>query len=335
MEIDKIAIHVMPEKFRGTLRLHQADSKKTGLMILLAGISLMILFVGFFYYFFIYSKNNGDLQTHNNTSQVVAPVKIINKKPSEIDNNPVIVTENRTEDNMPTETADVGIATGTKENVPIVDDIREDLAGTTTVISEIAATSSPIATTTAEIVIITAVDTDGDGLYDSEEKIFGTKSDMRDTDEDGYDDGAEIKNGFNPAGTGKFEESINFSKYINSKYNYLFLYPLSLKIDSVGEGESLIINLEGTAHIQIVAQENTNNLNLEDWYKKQFATDQINAEQYLYTDKWDVIKTEEGLTYYMKDKNFPKILILNYSATPVNNNYPNVMDMIFNSLEVL
>lgn len=50
----------------------------------------------------------------------------------------------------------------------------------------------------------TKKDTDGDGLTDREEvKVFGTDPLNPDTDGDGYSDGAEVKNGYNPKGTGK------------------------------------------------------------------------------------------------------------------------------------
>lgn len=42
------------------------------------------------------------------------------------------------------------------------------------------------------------IDSDQDGLSDSEEKLYGTNPKNSDTDGDGYSDGAEIKSGYNP-----------------------------------------------------------------------------------------------------------------------------------------
>ena len=42
------------------------------------------------------------------------------------------------------------------------------------------------------------LDSDQDGLTDSEEKIYGTDPQKSDTDSDGYSDGAEVKSGYNP-----------------------------------------------------------------------------------------------------------------------------------------
>lgn len=47
-------------------------------------------------------------------------------------------------------------------------------------------------------------DTDGDGLTYREEKQYGTDPENPDTDADGYPDGEEVKNGYNPLGTGKW-----------------------------------------------------------------------------------------------------------------------------------
>lgn len=47
------------------------------------------------------------------------------------------------------------------------------------------------------------IDEDDDGLYDSLEQFYGTTVGTIDTDGDGYSDGEEVKNGYNPAGEGR------------------------------------------------------------------------------------------------------------------------------------
>jgi hypothetical protein len=54
---------------------------------------------------------------------------------------------------------------------------------------------------------IDSIDSDGDGLFDREEvHVYKTNPLIDDTDKDGYSDGEEVKNGYNPIGTGKLFE---------------------------------------------------------------------------------------------------------------------------------
>ncbi|MBI5466338.1 MAG: hypothetical protein HY974_03550 [Candidatus Kerfeldbacteria bacterium] len=50
-------------------------------------------------------------------------------------------------------------------------------------------------------------DTDGDGLFDREEvKVYSTDPLKADTDGDGFSDGTEVQNGYNPKGSGRLLE---------------------------------------------------------------------------------------------------------------------------------
>jgi hypothetical protein len=49
-----------------------------------------------------------------------------------------------------------------------------------------------------------AADSDGDGLFDAEERMYGTDPKTKDTDKDGYSDMEELSKGYNPAGTGMY-----------------------------------------------------------------------------------------------------------------------------------
>jgi hypothetical protein len=48
-----------------------------------------------------------------------------------------------------------------------------------------------------------AMDSDADGLLDSEEVQYGTDPEDADSDDDGYTDGTEVQAGYDPIGSGK------------------------------------------------------------------------------------------------------------------------------------
>ncbi len=56
-------------------------------------------------------------------------------------------------------------------------------------------------------------DNDLDGLHNFIEDSYGTDKDKKDTDEDGYSDGDEVKNGYNPLGDGKLKIDNNFATH--------------------------------------------------------------------------------------------------------------------------
>jgi len=67
--------------------------------------------------------------------------------------------------------------------------------------------STNVHTNTSDDDTTSAKDTDNDGLTDTLELIYGTDINNPDTDGDGYLDGQEIQNGFNPKGPGKLPSS--------------------------------------------------------------------------------------------------------------------------------
>lgn len=98
---------------------------------------------------------------------------------------------------------------------------------------------------------IIEIDSDSDGLLDDEESLLGTDKFKSDTDDDGYSDLAEIKNGYNPLGEGKTSEELNkiaeeiilkidqrlLGGFIK-KYNNLEEYNIEYKVYTASEERS-------------------------------------------------------------------------------------------------
>lgn len=94
------------------------------------------------------------------------------------------------------------------------------------------ATTTPITPAEARIVfpsrfLSEAADLDKDDITDVAEEIFGTDPSKADTDADGYSDGHEVFNLYNPAGKEpmKLVESGAVLEYTNPVYNYRLYYP--------------------------------------------------------------------------------------------------------------
>ncbi|MCK5061380.1 hypothetical protein KAR28_02425 [Candidatus Parcubacteria bacterium] len=62
-----------------------------------------------------------------------------------------------------------------------------------------------------------AGDSDNDGLLDSLETFYGTDPKNSDSDGDGYKDGDEVRNGYNPLGEGKLNETKKFTGSIDTQ----------------------------------------------------------------------------------------------------------------------
>lgn len=116
-----------------------------------------------------------------------------------------------------TETGKPEAATGTKPAVETSDSPVSTTTGSVVDAASATPTSSPLAgetatTTAATSTVDNAVDktkdSDSDGLSDYEEvNFYKSNPAVADTDGDGFADGAEVKNGFNPLGAGKMIDS--------------------------------------------------------------------------------------------------------------------------------
>lgn len=139
------------------------------------------------------------------------------------------------------------------EKTDVFSESEAEGANTTQATSEILSDDN-VATTTLEIVeptttsylqerplefppifLTNSADVDNDSLTDMEEEVFGTDSGRWDTDGDGYYDGQEVFNLYNPKGIApmKIIDSGIVQEYVNPVWQYRVYYPIGWQIGAV------------------------------------------------------------------------------------------------------
>lgn len=117
--------------------------------------------------------------------------------------------------------------------------------------------------------ITATVDTDADGLTDTEEALFGTDKNSPDTDADTYPDPEEITNGYSPIAAGeKLADGALFKTYTNPTYGYKAPYPTAWRADALDQTNKQVLFISDTDEFfEILVEENPENLPVVDWYR--------------------------------------------------------------------
>ena len=157
-------------------------------------------------------------------------------------------------------------------------------------------------------------DTDEDGLTDSEEAVYQTNVNMKDTDGDSYYDGAEVASGFDPAkgGGAKLADSTSIKTYSNPGAGYSAPYPAGWAAGAAGEGGSDVMFTSTTGEfIQISVQENTARQPVLDWYLSQSPPiDQTKVNTAVINGKSAVL-SPDNLNIYIGDGS--RVIVATYN----------------------
>jgi len=189
------------------------------------------------------------------------------------------------------------------------------------------------------LAIPSSLDTDNDGLTDTEETLYGTDPKNPDTDGDGVPDGREVLEFSNPKSpeTGaKLSLSGLVNSYNNENFNYSLFYPALWLVRAVPETanqEILIVTNTGEL-FNILVEENPENLELIDWYKikapdvspELLKTETISGKSCLWSP--------DRLTVYLKGEK--KVYILSYNpGTEEKINFKTTFEMMIRNFSIL
>lgn len=200
-------------------------------------------------------------------------------------------------------------------------------------------TTAPVATPPSglqfpTILLSDQVDTDNDSLTDAEEEVFGTDSGIWDTDQDGYYDGQEVFNLYNPKGFApvRLIDSGLIREYVHANFQYRVYYPVLWKADAVDvSGRQILFSAITGDYIEIQAVDREDGQTFEAW----FAT---HAAHELYSDlkpftnrfKESVFRRRDDLVAYIVQERLVFVIIYHPGVTD-SIYYRHVMQMMLQS----
>lgn len=195
------------------------------------------------------------------------------------------------------------------------------------------ATETSTVTTTEELLIEELAldsDLDQDGLTDKEEALLGTKSDIADSDSDGYDDLGEIKSGYDPASRAKLVDNRNLK--IVQQGPWSVLVP-AMWTQQLGRDNSAIFRADDGQFIQLTIMDKVAGQGLASWYQQTFNVEQI--PEITVKGSNEVGLSPDGLTYYITRPEFNDLIALTYNPE-VNHllSYNNIFHLMIDNLTI-
>jgi len=172
------------------------------------------------------------------------------------------------------------VVTNNLENNQVAENIGMEISEVVT--STVVSSSTMLTPTTTEAqsleeipllfpntAIPNSTDMDSDGLTDVEEALFGTDPGVMDGDNDGYYDGQELINLYNPKGTApvKLIDSGLVGDYVNPGLQYRVYYPVSWEVAAVDpKGKQVLFSSILGDFISVEAYQKNGNETFADWF---------------------------------------------------------------------
>lgn len=163
---------------------------------------------------------------------------------------------------------------------PVLDSVIDETVTTTPEVIENPASLGVVPIDFPRVLLANNSDTDSDSLTDNEEELFGTDSGVSDSDADGYYDGQELFNLYNPKGFApvKLIDSGLVKEYVNPTWQYRIYYPASWELGTVDQkNDQVLISALGGDYIEIRAMQKNGQETFFDWFgrvaSQEFITD--------------------------------------------------------------
>ncbi|MDO8490044.1 MAG: thrombospondin type 3 repeat-containing protein [bacterium] len=237
-------VYVMPEKFRFI-------QKKTSPLIIVAiilGVALLVSGILLVVIILNQPPKQSSVQSvvNEKPAVVVAPVQQLSSST----------------DSLSTSTASVlDVSLISSSSTEILADSVLDTA-----------TSTPSSTPSLLPLVIAVaplpgIDSDNDHLTDAEERLFGTDQAKPDTNSNGYLDGDEVVNGYDPLRPGvKIQTATTLHTYSNTTFGYTILHPQTWIAQHVNELDREVLISSATGEfVSVKVEDNPKKLTPREW----------------------------------------------------------------------
>lgn len=176
-------------------------------------------------------------------------------------------------------------------------------------------------------------DLDTDGLTDIEEELYGTDSGVWDTDGDGYYDGQEVVNLYNPRGFApvRLIDSGLVREYTNPLSGYRVYYPIQWQRGAVDiEERHILFSAMGGEYVEVRVFEKTSTITFAEWFGTNAVGQQFN-QLLSFTNRFSVQgwRRTDGLVAYFENQRF--VFVVSYHQPDIRAPIPyrSTMEMIF------
>lgn len=173
-----------------------------------------------------------------------------------------------------------------------------------------------------DVQMLDSADLDSDSLTDMEEEMFGIDPSKWDTDGDGYYDGQEVFNLYNPQGVApmKIIDSGLVKEYVNPTWQYRLYYPAQWALGTVdAEASHVLFSALSGDFVEVVAEEMNAGEAFIDWFARQAVGQQFSDLQE-FTNRFQENgwkRNDDLVAYFVRDNS---VFVLIY--------YPGGLDTI-------
>ena len=325
-------VYTMPEKFIPATQAAAVPTKRPKKMVTIILIVVIVLavlgIIGGVLFYVLRMMNDEPVVTdaqnavvvNTNNANTVANVNV-----NENDN--VNVNENANENENVNEDTNENVNANANDNINAV-------------VNENANTNANTNTATTEVPV-PGKDTDEDSLTNDEEKIWGTKADLPDSDSDGYTDGVEILAGYDPTNAtsaGRLADNAALvGTFANDDYNYTVLYPTDWLAEALAEGDNSEVLLTPNTlelagqYIAITVIENPTGFTAVDWYVDTANVDEADLITFITFAGATGVWSTDGTTAYLANTDYIYAVSYRYgSSTELF--FPTSFEMVAKSL---